>query len=186
MSPVWIQHSDSRVGCECLQRESAGDPCDALVRIAGLERGADCCGRLVPTLAYRVAACVSLRIDLRGGRVVDSNGLALAAAENAAVAVAVQLAAGTCRGGLVGECEVRQDRGSVPPNAARRTFPVVTRAPIDNVARARRAATPARSRGHPRSQANGRDTRAPTDDAKRPGAACRQPRDADACWCRAT
>ena len=44
----------------------------------------------------------------------------------------IELAAGTCRSELVGECEVRKDRGNVPPFAARRAFPVVVRAPIDN------------------------------------------------------
>ena len=49
-----------------------------------------------------------------------------------AVVIVIQLAEGTRRSGLVGECEVRKDRGNVPPNAARRAFPVVVRAPIDN------------------------------------------------------
>ena len=101
------------------------------MRIAGLERGAQRCGRVVPTSSYRVAAFASLRIDLGGGRGVDRDRLVFAAPEKT-VGIAVEFAPGTCRRALVGECEVRKDRGNVPPNASRRAFPVVARAPIDN------------------------------------------------------
>jgi len=102
------------------------------MRITGSERDTHRCGRVAPTLSYRVAACASLRIDLGGGRVVDRDSLMFSATEKA-VAVTIELAARACRRELVGECEVRKDRGNVPPNASRRAFPVVARAPIDNI-----------------------------------------------------
>ena len=89
-------------------------------------------GRVVPTLAYLFAACGSFGLDLRCCRGVDGHGLAFTRAEQS-VGVEVELAARTCGRGFVGECEMRKDRGNVPPFAAGRTFPGVVRARVDQL-----------------------------------------------------
>ena len=47
--------------------------------------------------------------------------------------VIIELPAGTCSGELVGLREVHEYRGDVPPFTARRTFPIIVRAPIDEL-----------------------------------------------------
>src|SRR5258708_40180369 len=99
------------------------------MRITGLERAPQRLGRVVPTSSYRVATCASLRVDLRGGRRVDRDRLVFTAPEQA-VGITIELAPGTCRGALVGECKVRKGRGDVPPFAGRRAFPVIVGAAL--------------------------------------------------------
>ena len=81
MSPVWIQHSESRVAARVCSESWPETHVTRSVRIAGVERGAHCSRRVVPPSSYRVAARSSVGVDLRGGGVVDRDGLAFTVAE---------------------------------------------------------------------------------------------------------
>jgi len=115
---------------ERLQREQARDPCDAPVRVAGVECRTHVTRRVVPAPADRVAARRPVDAHLRGGGFVDRHRLAFAAAEEPVV-VLIELPVRACRRELVGLCEVQEHRRDVPPDAARRTVPVVGRALVD-------------------------------------------------------
>jgi hypothetical protein len=117
---------------EGLQRELAGDPRDSGMRVAAIEHRTHGVGRVVPTLAYLFAARGSFSLDLRGGGVVDGHGLAFTRAEQS-VGVVIELAARACGRAFVGQCEMRKDRGNVPPFAAGRTLPVVVRTRVDQL-----------------------------------------------------
>ena len=97
-----------------------------------MEHGTHGFGRVVPTLTYLFAARASFSLDLRGRGGVDGHGLAFTRAEQS-VGVDVELAAGACGRGFVGQCEMRKDRGNVPPFAAGRTFPGVVRTRVDQL-----------------------------------------------------
>src|SRR5438477_9721407 len=97
-----------------------------------MEDGTHGFGRVVPTLAYLVAARDAFSLDLRGGGVVDGDGLAFTRPEQSA-RVVIELAASACGRGFVRECEMRKHRGDVPTFAAGRTFPVVVRTRVDQL-----------------------------------------------------
>jgi len=67
----------------------------------------------VPPLSYRVTARTSVGIDLRGGGVVDRNGLAFAVSEKP-VAETIEVSVDACGCELVGLREVHEHRGDVP------------------------------------------------------------------------
>jgi hypothetical protein len=69
---------------------------------------------------------------LRGGGVIDGHGLAFTSTEKS-VGVVIELAPGACDRAFVGQSEMREDRGNVPPFAASRTFPVVVRTGVDQL-----------------------------------------------------